>query len=68
MQYETQKRSVLKAISWRTWATITTAVLTVAGLRKLTINTNSKMDQLVEATRKIAYAAGLKNGHNETGE
>ena len=27
MQYETKKRSVLKAISWRTWATITTAVL-----------------------------------------
>ena len=27
MQYETKKRSVLKAISWRTWATITTAIL-----------------------------------------
>ncbi|MEJ2471736.1 MAG: DUF2061 domain-containing protein, partial [Desulfuromonadales bacterium] len=27
MQYETKKRSMLKAISWRTWATITTAVL-----------------------------------------
>ena len=27
MQYETKKRSVLKAISWRTWATITTAVI-----------------------------------------
>ncbi len=27
MQYETKKRSVLKAISWRTWATVTTAVL-----------------------------------------
>ncbi len=27
MQYETKKRSILKAISWRTWATITTAVL-----------------------------------------
>lgn len=27
MQYETKSRSVLKAISWRTWATITTAVL-----------------------------------------
>jgi len=26
MQYETKKRSVLKAISWRTWATITTAI------------------------------------------
>ena len=27
MQYETKKRSILKAISWRTWATITTAVI-----------------------------------------
>lgn len=27
MIYETKKRSVLKAVSWRTWATITTAVL-----------------------------------------
>ena len=27
MQYETKKRSILKAISWRTWATMTTAVL-----------------------------------------
>lgn len=27
MQYETKKRSVLKALSWRTWATVTTAVL-----------------------------------------
>ena len=27
MQYETRKRSILKAISWRTWATITTAVI-----------------------------------------
>ncbi|PLX90383.1 MAG: adenylyl-sulfate kinase [Desulfuromonas sp.] len=27
MQYETKKRSILKAISWRTWATITTAIL-----------------------------------------
>lgn len=27
MQYETKKRSVLKALSWRTWATITTAVI-----------------------------------------
>lgn len=27
MQYETHKRSILKAISWRTWATITTAVI-----------------------------------------
>ena len=27
MQYETKSRSILKAISWRTWATITTAVL-----------------------------------------
>lgn len=27
MQYETKKRSILKAISWRTWATVTTAVL-----------------------------------------
>ena len=27
MQYETKKRSILKAISWRTWATLTTAVL-----------------------------------------
>ncbi len=27
MQYETKKRSMLKAISWRTWATITTAVI-----------------------------------------
>lgn len=27
MQYETKKRSVLKAVSWRTWATITTAVI-----------------------------------------
>lgn len=27
MQYETKRRSILKAISWRTWATITTAVL-----------------------------------------
>ena len=27
MQYETRKRSILKAISWRTWATITTAII-----------------------------------------
>jgi adenylylsulfate kinase len=27
MQYETKKRSVLKAVSWRTWATMTTAVI-----------------------------------------
>ncbi len=27
MQYETKKRSILKAISWRTWATITTSVI-----------------------------------------
>jgi len=27
MQYETKKRSILKALSWRTWATITTASL-----------------------------------------
>jgi adenylylsulfate kinase len=27
MQYETHKRSVLKAVSWRTWATITTAII-----------------------------------------
>ncbi|PLX89873.1 MAG: adenylyl-sulfate kinase [Desulfuromonas sp.] len=27
MQYETKSRSVLKAISWRTWATFTTAVI-----------------------------------------
>ena len=27
MQYETRKRSILKAVSWRTWATITTAVI-----------------------------------------
>jgi len=27
MQFETKKRSILKAISWRTWATITTAII-----------------------------------------
>jgi adenylylsulfate kinase len=27
MQYETKRRSILKAISWRTWATITTALI-----------------------------------------
>ena len=27
MQYETKKRSILKALSWRTWATITTAII-----------------------------------------
>lgn len=27
MYYETKKRSLLKAISWRTWATLTTAVI-----------------------------------------
>jgi len=27
LQYETKQRSILKAISWRTWATITTAVI-----------------------------------------
>jgi len=27
MQYETHKRSILKAVSWRTWATITTAII-----------------------------------------
>ncbi|HIE07562.1 MAG TPA: adenylyl-sulfate kinase [Desulfarculaceae bacterium] len=27
MQYETKKRSIFKAISWRTWATITTAII-----------------------------------------
>lgn len=30
MQYETKKRSVLKALSWRTWATITTAIIVFA--------------------------------------
>lgn len=30
MQYETKKRSVLKAFSWRTWATITTAIVVFA--------------------------------------
>ena len=27
MQYETKKRSILKALSWRTWATLTTAII-----------------------------------------
>ena len=27
MQYETKSRSILKAISWRTWATMTTAII-----------------------------------------
>ena len=27
LQYETKKRSILKALSWRTWATITTAII-----------------------------------------
>ena len=27
MQYETKKRSIFKAISWRTWATATTAII-----------------------------------------
>lgn len=27
MQYETQKRSILKTLSWRVWATITTAII-----------------------------------------
>jgi adenylylsulfate kinase len=27
MQYETKRRSILKAISWRTWATMTTAAI-----------------------------------------
>jgi adenylylsulfate kinase len=27
MQYETHRRSILKAVSWRTWATITTAII-----------------------------------------
>ena len=27
MQYETRKRSVVKALSWRAWATITTAII-----------------------------------------
>ncbi|MDB4470704.1 adenylyl-sulfate kinase [Deltaproteobacteria bacterium] len=30
MQYETKKRSIFKAISWRTWATITTAIIVFA--------------------------------------
>lgn len=30
MQYETKKRSILKAFSWRTWATITTAIIVFA--------------------------------------
>jgi len=30
MQYETKGRSILKAVSWRTWATITTAVIVLA--------------------------------------
>lgn len=27
MQYETKTRSILKAVSWRTWATLTTAII-----------------------------------------
>ena len=27
MQYETKRRSILKAVSWRTWATITAAII-----------------------------------------
>ena len=27
MQYETKKRSILKALSWRTWVTVTTAII-----------------------------------------
>ncbi len=27
MQYETKSRSILKAVSWRTWATMTTAII-----------------------------------------
>jgi len=27
LQYETKKRSILKALSWRTWATLTTAII-----------------------------------------
>lgn len=27
MQFETKRRSILKALSWRTWATITTAII-----------------------------------------
>ena len=30
MQYETKKRSILKALSWRTWATIATAIIVFA--------------------------------------
>ncbi|PNU20091.1 adenylyl-sulfate kinase [Geothermobacter hydrogeniphilus] len=30
MQYETRARSIFKALSWRTWATITTAVIVFA--------------------------------------
>ncbi|PLX84436.1 MAG: adenylyl-sulfate kinase [Desulfuromonas sp.] len=37
MQYETKGRSILKAISWRTWATITTAVIVLIFTGKLTL-------------------------------
>ena len=46
-------------------ATVSGSILTVAGLKKLTVNTNSKMDELVEATKTIAYAAGFKAGHDD---
>jgi hypothetical protein len=40
-------------------AMIMTTVLSIGGtLRKLTAQTNSRMDQLIESTRTIAYAAG----------
>ncbi|MCK4622636.1 MAG: adenylyl-sulfate kinase [Desulfuromonadales bacterium] len=37
MQYETKKRSFLKAISWRTWATITTAIIVFLFTGELTL-------------------------------
>lgn len=37
MHYETKSRSILKAISWRTWATVTTALLVFAFTGRFTL-------------------------------
>jgi adenylylsulfate kinase len=37
MQFETKRRSILKAVSWRTWATITTAAIVFLFTGRLTL-------------------------------
>ena len=39
-------------------ATILTGIYTIAGIKKLTVQTNSRMTELLDATRTVATAAG----------